>query len=287
MVKRIYISSSARVSGDESDFRWQMPWSERVSQETVVLLDQIAITNVFYTVGAHNCNLYWGERNTTANPDTRVLFVEQLDHGNFTPQTLGAHIQTKMNARSLALGYKNVYSVQYLDNVNRFTITRTNNTTAPTPLVADFTFWSLRELKQQAATWAASSVHTYDAMDPRSAYKLIGLPRDATRTDATTHALPHQVNLIPHSCLYLHSNNMGKIRDSCGPNGEQTILRRIPVTAGFGSIIHHSADSAADTIDMAGFQLSSLHFRLCDEEARTVDLHGVAFSMSFLVIDKE
>ena len=286
MVKRIYISSEARISGDESDFQWQMPWSERIAQETEVLIDQVSITNVFYSVGAHNCNLYWGERNTSANPNTRALFVDLLDHGNYTPQTLGAHIQTKMNARSQAYGYKNVYSVQYFDTTNRFSVTKTNNTAAPS-VTADFTFWSLRELKQEKATWAASSVHAYDAMDPRSAYKLLGLPRDATRTDATTHAMPNQVNLIPHNCLYLHSNNMGKIGESCGPRGEQTIIRRIPVSVGFGSIISLSSESPADTIDMSGFQLSNLHFRLADEESRTVDLHGVGFSFSFLIPDKE
>ena len=61
MVKKIYISSDHRVAGSESDFQWQMPYSERIPQETVVLLDAISIANVFYTVGAHNCNLYWAE----------------------------------------------------------------------------------------------------------------------------------------------------------------------------------------------------------------------------------
>ena len=95
------------------------------------------------------------------------------------------------------------------------------------------------------------------------------------------------MNLIPHQCLYLHSNNMGKIGDSIGPGGEQTIIRRIPITARFGDVINDSFSNAADTIDMAGFQLSNLHFRLCDEEARTVNLRGVGFSFSFLVIDRE
>ena len=110
-VKKIYISSDKRVSGSESDFNWQLPFSERVPQETEVLLDAISIPNVFYTVDSHNCNLYWGERNTTAQPDTRVNFKDVLVHGNYTPQTLGVAIQTKMNARSLAFGYKKVYAV--------------------------------------------------------------------------------------------------------------------------------------------------------------------------------
>ena len=286
MVKKIYISSDKRISGTESDFNWQMPFSERIPQETEVIIDAISIPNVFYTIDSHNENLFWAERNTTAVPATRVGFIETLVHGNYTPQTLGAAIQTKMNARSLAFGHKNVYAVQYSDLTNTLAITRTNNTSVPA-VVADFTFWSIRELKQEAATWAASSVHAYDASDPRSAYKLIGLPRDSTRTDAATHALPNAVNLIPHQCLYLHSNNMGKIGDSIGPGGEQTIIRRIPITAGFGDIINDSFSNAADTIDMAGFQLSNLHFRLCDEEARTVNLRGVGFSFSFLIIDRD
>ena len=286
MVKKIYISSDKRVSGTESDFQWQMPFSERVPQETEVLLDAVSIANVFYTVDSHNCNLYWGERNTTAQPNTRVNFKDVLTHGNYTPQSLGAAIQTKMNARSQAVGYKNVYSVQYSDLTNSYTFTRTNNTSAPS-IVADFTFWSLADLKQQPAVWAASSVDTFNASDPASAYKLIGLPRAITRTDAATHTLPNAVNLIPHQALYLHSSNMGTIGNSIGPGGEQTILRRIPVTAGFGDIIHSELANAADSINMSGFQLSNLHFRLCDEEARTVNLRGVGFSFSFLVIDRD
>ena len=133
--------------------------------------------------------------------------------------------------------------------------------------MADFTFWSLAELKQQVAAWAASSVDTYDALHPASAYKLIGPPRDGTRTDATPHALPNTVNLIPHQCLCLHSSNLGTIGDSIGPGGEQTILRRIPVTAGFGEVINDTLANAADTTNVAGHRRSNLHFWLCDEEA--------------------
>lgn len=286
MVKKIYISSEHRISGDDADFSWQMPLSERIAQETEVLLDQISIPNVFRTVDSHNCNLFWGERNTTANPHTRVYFKEVLPHGNYTPQSLGAVIQAKLIAKSLAFGYKNVYSVVYSDITNSYTISKTNNTSNP-PVVADFTFWSNRELRLNPVTWAASSVDTYDVLHPASAYKLIGLPRDAPRTDATTHTLPNCVNLIPHQALYLHSNNMGKIGDAIGPDGSQTILARIPVTAGFGDVIHHSLSNAADTIDMSGYQLSNLHFRLCDEDSRTVNLRGAGFSFSFLVIERD
>ncbi len=287
MVKKIYISSDKRVSGDESDFQWQMPFSERLAQETEVIIDGVSITNVFYTVDSHNCNLYWGERNTSVTPNTRVGFKSVIPSGNYTPQTLGVAIQTLMNARSQAFGYKNVYSIVYSDFTNTYTFTKTNNTTSPSPLVVDFTFWSNAELKQQSAAWAASSVDPIAGFHPSSAYKLIGLPRDGTRTDATTHALPNAVNLIPHQCLYLHSSNMGDIGSSPGPGGEHTILRRIPVTAGFGEVIHSEVSNAADTINMAGFQLSNLHFRLADEDARTVNLRGVGFSFSFLVIDRD
>jgi hypothetical protein len=52
MVKKIYISSEERVAGTESDLQWQMPYSERIPQETVVLIDSVSVTNVFYTVGS-------------------------------------------------------------------------------------------------------------------------------------------------------------------------------------------------------------------------------------------
>ncbi len=114
MVKKIYISSDKRVSGDESDFQWQMPFSERLAQETEVLIDGVSITNVFYTVDSHNCNLYWGERSTSVTPNTRLGFKSVIPSGNYTPQTLGVAIQTLMNARSQASGDKKLYSLQYL-----------------------------------------------------------------------------------------------------------------------------------------------------------------------------
>jgi hypothetical protein len=287
MVKKIYIDSNHRASGDESDFLWQMPYSERVPKETEVCIDQVTITNCFYTVGGHNKYLYWGERNTTANPDTRANFIETLTEGNYTPQTLGVHIKDKMNARSQANGYKNVYTVTYNDVQNTYSITKTGNTANPV-VTADFTFWSNKELGEQMAVWASSSTHAYNALSPRSAYKLLGLPRDSTRTDEVSHTFPNQVNLIPHSCLYLHSSNMGDIGSSIGPSGEQTIIRRIPVgNVPFGNVIQDSVFSPMDTINLSGHQLSNLHFRLTDEDAHTVDLHGIGFSFSFLIIERE
>ncbi len=287
MVKKIYIDSNKRASGDESDFLWQMPFSERIPKETECVIDAVSITNCFYTVGDHNKNLYWGERNTSANPDTRVNFIEELTVGNYTPQTLGVHIKDKMNARSQANGYKNVYTVTYNDVPNTFSITRTGNTANPA-VTADCAFWSNTELSAHTALWAASSTHAYNALDPRSAYKLLGLPRNSTRTDAISHTFPNQVNLIPHSCLYLHSSNMGQIGESIGPGGEQTIIRRIPVgNVPFGSVIQDSVMSPMDTINLSGHQLSNLHFRLTDEEARTVNLHGIGFSFSFLIIERD
>ena len=94
------------------------------------------------------------------------------------------------------------------------------------------------------------------------------------------------VNLLHYSCVFLCSNSSGNPGTVVGPVGQDTIIRRIPITSGFGNLIYDAHSTAADYIDCSLTQLSEMHVRLTDERGRTLPLQGHGISLSSCFMEK-
>jgi hypothetical protein len=90
------------------------------------------------------------------------------------------------------------------------------------------------------------------------------------------------LNLIRHTNLYLCSDDLTSFR-TIGPNGDSSILKKIPVTVNFGSIIVSETVLPGDYIELGSKTMRQLSFRLLGTDGQVVNLNGgeISFSLVF------
>ena len=70
-----------------------------------------------------------------------------------------------------------------------------------------------------------------------------------------------------------------------GPRGEQTIIKKIPVSSEFGYMIIDKSISSHDYLECGKITLRTLEFNLKDAKGRFVPLHNanISFSLVFSI----
>ena len=81
--------------------------------------------------------------------------------------------------------------------------------------------------------------------------------------------------------LYLHSSTLGNY-NSIGPDGSQTIIKKIPVTSDYNLMIFDQCVLYNDYNDCSQQTIKSLDFQLKTSRGDIVPLHGVDMSFSIV-----
>ena len=89
------------------------------------------------------------------------------------------------------------------------------------------------------------------------------------------------VDLIRFQNLYITSPNLGSFT-TLGPRGESNIIKKIPVTADYGYMIHDSVVVNHDWINVSKQQLKLLEFKITDAYGNVVDIRGIRVSLSLI-----
>ena len=99
------------------------------------------------------------------------------------------------------------------------------------------------------------------------------------------HTTPFLDLLTVHN-IYIHSNNLGHY-NTIGVRGENTIIKKTPVSSGFGYMILDSVVAPHDKIDVSRQTIKTLNFSFKNVHGNVIDLHGanVSFSMIFVTTD--
>ena len=84
--------------------------------------------------------------------------------------------------------------------------------------------------------------------------------------------------------IYLSSPNLGSV-STIGPRGEQTMIKKIPVSSEFGYMIIDRSASQHDYLECGKTTLRTLEFNLKDSKGRFVPLHNanMYFSLVFSI----
>ena len=82
--------------------------------------------------------------------------------------------------------------------------------------------------------------------------------------------------------IYISSPNLGSF-STLGARGEANIIKKIPVTSSFGSMIVDTGVSNHDFLDCSNHCLSTIEFNIKDVQGNLLPLHGsnVSFSIVF------
>ena len=89
------------------------------------------------------------------------------------------------------------------------------------------------------------------------------------------------VDLVPIRNIYITSSGLGNF-NTMSISGERAIVKKVPVTAGYGEMIHDQSVIGIDYLDCSKQTLSRLGFQLKDVFGNTINLHGQHWSFSIV-----
>jgi hypothetical protein len=268
-MQKIYIDSRFRTgnSKSENDFNVELPRSFNVPDGVVAHIDDIVIPVSWSTID---------ERNNTAHVAFSIFTTTRnrvitFDSKNYDGAVFAAALQQKLtdavagfthNGHSVAPTISCVYD--QAENILTISLTDDpNGAFAPCKLE----IYTDEKLRTNCNYATPNSI--INTIIRNTTEKLI------------VEGFPHKcyLDLFQTRNLYLTSSALCSY-DTVSNFGMDTIIKKIPCTAGYNKMIFQSSGSALDGSDVSKRTLRFLDFKLVDSSFRTVPLRGNRFSFS-------
>ena len=269
-IKKVYVDTRWKTADSKSDcdFSIELPRSFTVPDNVVAYIDDIVLPISFPTVYDRNNTLYFQWQRYTAAPITDTIV---LDTGNYNGQSFSAALKTKLNewAASRFIDPPAPFDVIYDLNNNTIKITNDLN-------FATFRIFTDDELKNGSSAFPKIS-------DPKTLNKVLMLYKPTYILKSS----PLETFLDLHTTrnLYLTSSALGSY-NSISNFGNDTIIKKIPVKAGFNEMLYHDSGSGFDYLDVTPRTLRYIDFKLVNAYFDTVDLRGNHWSFSIIFAQK-
>ena len=266
-IKKVYIDTKYKTkdSISNSNFKYELPQTMFMPENTVFYVDDVAIPHSWATVESFNDKLYFRVIGQAVNPTDHIISLEkQLYNG----QTLATELTAKINA----LGYTS--TVIYNASKQQISISITTYS---------FKFLTDNELQtidtlDPAYQWQGTA---YDKNNLQSANDLIKHNYTTSSTYSSASPFVTYIDLQPIRNIYISSPNIGNF-NTIGARGESSIIKKVPVTANFNEMIFDSTLVGNDYLDCSRQTLRTLEFRLTDVSGNEIPLHGSNWSMSLI-----
>ena len=264
-VKKVYIDTKykSKDSISNSNFKYELPQTMFMPENTVFYVDDVAIPHSWTTVESFNDKLYFRVIGQAVNPTDNII---SLDQKLYNGQTLATELAAKINA----LGYTS--TVTYNANKQQISVSIT---------AYSFKFLTDNELQSDTIAWQGTA---YDKNNLQSANDLIKNNYSTSSTYNNASPFVTYIDLQPIRNIYISSPNIGNF-NTIGPRGQSSIIKKVPVTANFNEMIFDQVMATNDFLDCSKQTLRTLEFRLTDAQGNEVPLHGSNWSLS-LVFDQ-
>ena len=261
--RKLYVDSYYRSSGTHSDFSWTLPQSFECDHDTVMLVDAFATANEFSAITD------LGSANNLLKFSTLVAMVAHqwqatIPSGHYTADELAVAIEA-----AIAASGSSAISCTYNAQKHRFVFDSQ----------VQFKIWTQDMLHSMDNQTGVGWWHATPGSS--SANEVIGNLHGQPLFE-TSHTMPEMCDLAPVKVLYLCSN-VGQFT-AIDPRGQaDNIIRRVDVSAPFGSWFADRAVTPAEYVEVGGMQLSQLRFQLRDSHGAVVHkTKPVSFSLVFL-----
>ena len=262
-IKKVYVDSKYKTKDSKSDsnFKFELPSTCLMPHNTVFYVDDVCIPHSWTTINENNDKLYL--RTVDANnvtTDYLLTIPKQVYNGTTFNSRMSALIQSATSISPTANYDANTHKIKmYIGSLN-------------------FQFLTDEELKHSSINWTGTA---YDTNNPVSANELIS----NTATHSTVHNNNSQfekaLNLNPIRNIYIHSPNLGNF-NTYGPRGENTIIKKVPVSNNFGEMIFDQFMASNDSLDCSRQTLKTLEFRLTDVNGIEIPFNGSYCSFSIV-----
>ena len=271
-MQKIYIDSRFRTANakSESDFNVELPRSFNVPDGVVAHIDDIVIPVSWSTVDERNNHCYISVfSGLTALRDTSFTLNPQ----NYDGASFAIALAAKLNLALVGFVPLPVMICTYDLVSNLLTISMTDARTGTNNLPI-----YLQILTDDTLTLGPQNISS-----PNTINTIIG----NTNQTLITVAEPYKcyVDLFNTRNLYLTSSALCSY-DTVSNFGMDTIVKKIPCTAGYNHMIFQSSGSTLDGLDVSKRTLRFLGFKLVDSSFRTIPLQGDHFSFSIVFAQK-
>jgi hypothetical protein len=230
-------------------------------------VDDIAISHSWRTVEDFSENLYMQVINKTSG--TTYPYIIGLTTRNYTGTEIATEIQTKLTAHVIG----GPWVVSYNLNTNTLKIITTDGN-------HQFRILTPTELKTGLSN---SFTLSYDRSNPHDCNEILSnLEKVSKICDNLNPYESGYLNMQPIRNLYLHSSALGNY-NSIGPDGCQTIIKKIPVTSDYNIMIFDQCVLYNDYNDCSQQTLRTIDFQLKTSRGDIVPLHGVDMSLSIVL----
>ncbi len=106
------------------------------------------------------------------------------------------------------------------------------------------------------------------------------LQNTTPKVNATSFATGY-INMFPVRNIYITSFGLGTF-NAMSISGERAIVKKVPVTAGYGEFIHDQTVVGIDCLDCSKQTLSRIGFQLKNVYGERINLHGHHWSFSIV-----
>ena len=275
-VKKIYVDSKFKTADSISDsnFKFQLPQTCYMPDDTKFYISDVCLPHSWQTVNDFNSKLYLRIVYTGgANPGLREDYILDLTQKSYIGTTFATMLKSKIQEKLPSI---TTIQCTFDSTTNKLSLT----------INADilFQFLTDKELIQDTigANNYAWNGTTYDKNDLKSANNIISNTQNSSIAHDNTHPFNNHLNLQPIRNLYLHSPNLGSFQ-TLGARGEQTIIKKIPVSSNQGEMIFSDYNpGSADMLDCSKQTLRQIEFRLCNVDGLEVPLNSNHCSFSIV-----
>ena len=276
-VKKIYVDSKYKTTDSVSDsnFKFQLPQTCYMPDDSKFFISDVCIPHTWNTINDFNSKLYLRIVYTGgANPGLREDYILDLTQKSYIGTTFATMLKSKIQEKLPSI---TTIQCTFDSTTNKLSLT----------INADilFQFLTDKELIQDTigANNYAWNGTTYDKNDLKSANNIISNTQNSSIAHDNTHPFNNHLNLQPIRNLYLHSPNLGSFQ-TLGARGEQTIIKKIPVSSNQGEMIFSDYNpGSADMLDCSKQTLRQIEFRLTNVDGIEVPLNSnhCSFSVVF------
>ena len=280
-VKKIYVDSKYKTidSVSDSNFKFQLPQTCYMPDDTKFFISDVCIPHTWNTINDFNSKLYLRISYTGGSlAGIRYDCILDLDQKSYIGTTFATMLKSKIQEK---------LTTEYLGNIVCTFNSTTNKLSLTLHVDILWQFLTDRELLDPQNLTAGNFDWTgasYDKNNLKSANAVISNTQStSTVNDSNLHVFNKHLNLQPIRNIYLHSPNLGNFQ-TLGAKGEQTIIKKIPVSSNQGDMIFSDYTSSGyDMLDCSKQTLRQLEFRLTNVDGIEIPFNDnhVSFSIVF------
>ena len=279
-IKKIYVDTRFKSpdSASDSDFYIDLPQTLLMPEKSGFYIDDVSIPMSWFPIEEGRNNKMYIElfdkpipyHDYTIEPRKTEVKIISLEEKNYTNAELASAIELAINS--------NVYFVSENFHV---TVTYDKRTETITILGKDGREWKLLTDKEIEAKGGYPN-------PPGSMNMVLNNKTPQNNKNCAPDKLPNpdpveSIKIIPFRSGYLNLYHVRNVYILCNGlgnfntmslSGERAVVKKVPVTAGYGEMIFNESVIGMDYLDCSRQTLSRLGFRLANIYGETINLHG-------------